>query len=68
MFHRCQRLVQQISRRSSYGNAQDVRLTQNITSSLARTLQELSTNFRKGQSAYLRRKFQGVTEFINFKF
>ncbi|CAH1779246.1 unnamed protein product [Owenia fusiformis] len=55
MFMRCQRLVQKINSRSNQGTTQERKLSQNIVSSLARTLQELSTNFRKSQSAYLRR-------------
>ena len=55
MFHRCQRLVQKISRKNT--TIEEAKLTTNITCSLVRTLQDLSTNFRKGQSAYLRSKY-----------
>ena len=56
MFMRSQRLVQQISAKGRLAGDQEFKLTRNITSSLARSLQELSTNFRKGQSSYLRSK------------
>ena len=56
MFSRCQRLVQQINQRSRYSSLQEQKLTLNVVSSLARTLQELSNNFRKSQSTYLRSK------------
>jgi hypothetical protein len=54
MFHRCQRLVHQIGNKSKFGTAQEQKLTVNVTSSLARGLQDLSTNFRQGQSKYLK--------------
>ncbi|KAK3086180.1 hypothetical protein FSP39_014798 [Pinctada imbricata] len=55
MFTRCQRLVQQINNRSLRGTEQERRLSNNIVSSLVRTLQDMSTNFRKSQSAYLKK-------------
>ncbi|XP_062596505.1 syntaxin-16-like [Saccostrea cucullata] len=55
MFTRCQRLVQQISSRSVRGTEQEKRLSSNIVSSLVRSLQEMSTNFRKSQSVYLKK-------------
>nr|XP_022335611.1 syntaxin-16-like isoform X2 [Crassostrea virginica]XP_022345186.1 syntaxin-16-like isoform X2 [Crassostrea virginica] len=55
MFTRCQRLVQQISNRSLHGTDQEKRLSTNIVSSLVRSLQEMSTNFRKSQSVYLKK-------------
>ena len=53
MFHRCQRTVQQINNRSRLGNAQEQKLTLNIVSSLARSIQDLSLNFKRSQSSYL---------------
>ncbi|KAJ8303132.1 hypothetical protein KUTeg_019528, partial [Tegillarca granosa] len=55
MFSKCQRLVQQINTRSLQGSGQEKKLSKNIVSSLVRTLQEMSTNFRKSQSAYLKK-------------
>lgn len=55
MFTRCQRLVQQINSRSFHGTEQEKRLSTNIVSSLVRSLQEMSTNFRKSQSVYLKK-------------
>ncbi|XP_041375822.1 syntaxin-16-like [Gigantopelta aegis] len=55
MFTRCQRLVHQISSKSFRGSDQEKKLSHNIVSSLARTIQEMSINFRKSQSNYLRR-------------
>ncbi|XP_064641463.1 syntaxin-16-like isoform X2 [Lineus longissimus] len=55
MFHRCQRLVHQIGNKSKFGTSQEQKLTVNVTSSLARGLQDLSTNFRQGQSKYLKK-------------
>jgi len=55
MLMRCQRLVQQISAKSRLGTSQEQKLTCNITSSLARTIQDLSGNFRRGQSSYLKK-------------
>ncbi|XP_059164464.1 LOW QUALITY PROTEIN: syntaxin-16-like [Physella acuta] len=55
MFSHCQRLVQQINNQSHRGSGHEQKLTQNIVASVARTMQEMSTNFRKSQSAYLRK-------------
>ncbi|XP_070574996.1 syntaxin-16-like isoform X2 [Ptychodera flava] len=55
MFHRCQRNIQYIGSKSRMGSDQERKVTKNIMSSLATSLQELSINFRKGQSAYLKR-------------
>lgn len=65
MFWRCQRLVQQISCRSRAGSRQEQRLTTNVVSSIARTVQELSLNFRQNQSTYLRSKSEHCT--LNFR-
>ncbi|XP_005112545.1 syntaxin-16 [Aplysia californica] len=55
MFSHCQRLVQQINNQSNRGPSYEQKLSHNIVASLARTMQEMSTNFRKSQSAYLRK-------------
>ncbi|XP_064599143.1 syntaxin-16-like [Liolophura sinensis] len=55
LFGRCQRLVHQIGSKSRLGTEQEKKLSLNITSSLARGLTEMSTNFRKSQSSYLRK-------------
>ncbi|XP_050398026.2 syntaxin-16 [Patella vulgata] len=55
MFTRCQRLVHQISNKSQQGTAQERKLSINIVSSLARMIQEMSSNFRKSQSTYLKK-------------
>lgn len=52
---RCQRVVQRINSRCHQGSSNEQRLTKNIVSSLARSLQDLSTNFRRAQSSYLRK-------------
>lgn len=54
MFSHCQRLVQQIRSRSVHGKQMEQKLAQNIVASLARSLQEMSINFRRSQSAYLK--------------
>ena len=56
LFSHCQRLVQQINSQSNRGAEQQQKLSHNIVTSLARTMQEMSTNFRKSQSAYLKSK------------
>lgn len=55
IFSHCQNLIHQISRRSKSGTHQEIRLCKNIVCSLARTIQEMSTNFKKFQSSYLQR-------------
>ncbi|XP_053309422.1 syntaxin-16 isoform X2 [Spea bombifrons] len=55
MFHRCQRAVQTLQSRSRSCTEQDERVLRNVVSSLAQSLQDLSTNFRHGQSGYLKR-------------
>lgn len=55
MFHQCQAAVQRLSKQSRGATNQAQRLLKNVVSSLAVSLQELSTNFRKGQSSYLKR-------------
>ncbi|XP_036839723.1 syntaxin-16 isoform X2 [Oncorhynchus mykiss] len=55
MFHRCQRAVRGLQSRCGHCTEQEERLLRNVVSSLAGSLQELSTNFRHTQSSYLKR-------------
>lgn len=55
MFHECQGSIQRIGRQSRSATKQEQRLLKNVMSSLAVSLQDLSLNFRKGQSSYLKR-------------
>nr|XP_006125391.1 syntaxin-16 isoform X3 [Pelodiscus sinensis] len=55
LFHRCQRAVQALQSRSRNCTEQEERVLRNVVSSLAQSLQELSTNFRHAQSDYLKR-------------
>lgn len=55
MFHRCQRAVRGMHARCSHCTEQEERLLRNVVSSLAQSLQELSTSFRHTQSSYLKR-------------
>ncbi|TFK05044.1 UBX domain-containing protein 7 [Platysternon megacephalum] len=55
LFHRCQRAVQALQSRSRNCTEQEERVLRNIVSSLAQSLQDLSTNFRHAQSDYLKR-------------
>ncbi|XP_038872003.1 syntaxin-16-like isoform X4 [Salvelinus namaycush] len=55
MFHRCQRAVTGLQSRCGHCTEQEERLLRNVVSSLAGSLQELSTNFRHTQSSYLKR-------------
>ena len=57
MFHQCQGSIQRIGRQSRNASKQEQRLLRNVMSSLAVSLQDLSTNFRKGQSSYLKSRF-----------
>ena len=54
MFHRGQRTVQQLRASARLVSDMELRLNHNITSSVARSLQELSSSFRSSQSAYLK--------------
>ncbi|KAG7238281.1 hypothetical protein INR49_030992 [Caranx melampygus] len=56
MFHRCQRAVTGLQTRCGHCTEQEERLLRNVVSSLAQSLQDLSTNFRHTQSSYLKRK------------
>lgn len=53
MFTKCQRLLQQVNSKSRIGTIREQELLKNISSSLARTLQDLSSNFRMSQTIYL---------------
>ncbi|KAM9296837.1 syntaxin-16 isoform 1-T1 [Gastrophryne carolinensis] len=55
MFHRCQRAVQTLQSRARNCTEQEERVLRNVVSSLAQSLQDLSTNFRHSQSGYLKR-------------
>ncbi|XP_063002801.1 syntaxin-16 isoform X3 [Elgaria multicarinata webbii] len=55
LFHRCQRAVQTLHSKSRSCTDQERRLLKNVVSSLAQSLQDLSTSFRHGQSDYLKR-------------
>ncbi|XP_066558226.1 syntaxin-16 isoform X1 [Amia ocellicauda] len=55
MFHRCQRAVVGLQRCCGHCTEQEERLLRNVLSSLAQSLQELSTGFRHTQSSYLKR-------------
>ncbi|XP_029535846.2 syntaxin-16-like isoform X4 [Oncorhynchus nerka] len=55
MFHRCQRAVRGLQSHCGHCTEQEERLLRNVVSSLAGSLQELSTNFRHTQSSYLKR-------------
>ena len=57
-FHRCQKLIQAISRKSGMSVSQaDQRLGKSAASAAARDLQDLSMTFRKSQASYLKRTF-----------
>lgn len=56
LFHRCQRAVQVLQSKSRSCTEQEARVLRNVVSSLAQSLQDLSTNFRHAQSDYLKRK------------
>ena len=54
MFHRGRHTVQQLNASARLVSDMELRLNRNITSSVARSLQELSSAFRSSQSAYLK--------------
>ena len=56
MFNRAKRGLQIIITKSKNVSDQEKRVAKNVTSSLASSLQDLSSNFRKSQSLYLKRK------------
>lgn len=57
MFHQSQAAIHKIIAKSKSGNPEEKRLVKNVVSSLAASLQELSGNFRKSQSTYLKSAF-----------
>ena len=54
MFTRAKKGLQGISNQARNGSEQEKRVAKNVTSSLALSLQDLSVNFRKSQSTYLK--------------
>ena len=54
MFNRAKKGLQGIIAQSNRGSDQERRVAKNVTSSLAISLQDLSGNFRKSQSTYLK--------------
>ena len=56
MFNRAKRGLQIIIAKSKNVSDQEKRVARNVTSSLASSLQDLSANFRKSQSSYLKSK------------
>ena len=56
MFHQNQTTIQKIVARAKSATPEEKRLVKNVVSSLASSLQELSGNFRKSQSTYLKSK------------
>ena len=54
MFNRAKRGLQIIIAKSKNVSDQEKRVARNVTSSLASSLQDLSANFRKSQSSYLK--------------
>jgi len=54
MFNRAKRGLQVIIAKSKNASDQEKRVSRNVISSLATSLQELSGNFRKSQSLYLK--------------
>lgn len=56
MFNRAKRGLQIIIAKSKDVSDQEKRVARNVTSSLASSLQDLSGNFRKSQSSYLKSK------------
>ncbi|XP_064393083.1 syntaxin-16-like isoform X2 [Halichondria panicea] len=55
MFNRAKRGLQSINAKSKDASDQEKKVAKNVTSSLAMSLQDLSVNFRKSQSSYLKR-------------
>ncbi len=60
MFTRAKRGLQAIGVKSKTASEQERRVAKNVTTSLAISLQELSVNFRKSQSSYLKSKLTSV--------
>ncbi len=57
MFNRAKRGLQSINAKSKAASDQEKKVAKNVTSSLAMSLQDLSVNFRKSQSSYLKREY-----------
>ncbi|XP_028410106.1 syntaxin-16-like [Dendronephthya gigantea] len=55
MFHQSQNAIQRIVAQSRTASPEEKRMVKNVVSSLASSLQELSGNFRKSQSTYLKK-------------
>lgn len=55
LFHQCQRCIQSIQGRSMGCQKAERQIIKNVVSSLASQLQDLSFNFKKDQSKYLKR-------------
>ena len=51
-----------INRQAKSGSEQEKKVARNVVSSLAITLQDLSVDFRKAQSSYLKSKRRGGGE------
>ena len=56
MFNRAKRGLQTITTKSKDATDQERKVAKNVTTSLAISLQDLSVNFRKSQSSYLKRE------------
>ena len=54
MFTRAKRGLQTINSKSKDASDQERKVAKNVTTSLAISLQDLSVNFRKSQSSYLK--------------
>ena len=61
MFHQCQTAIQRISAKARLASPEEKRLVKNVVSSMASSLQDLSGNFRKSQSSYLKSNCRLVT-------
>ncbi len=57
MFNRAKRGLQSINAKSKAASDQEKKVAKNVTSSLAMSLQDLSVNFRRSQSSYLKREY-----------
>ena len=57
MFNRAKKGLQAISVKGSQGSDQERMVAKNVSVSLAISLQDLSANFRKSQSSYLKSEF-----------
>ena len=62
MFSRAKQGLLVINRQAKSGSEQEKKVARNVVSSLAITLQDLSVDFRKAQSSYLKSKRRGGGE------